>query len=137
MPMENYSLTELNDLSYRVIGAAMEVHDYLGPGLLESMYEECFLIELRLQGIQAEAQRFLHINYKGEMTKNRYRLDVLVEGKLLVEIKACKEIKPIDMAQTITYLKLSKLRLGLIINFNVLQLRHGIKRVIHDENDWS
>lgn len=122
----------LNELSYEVIGAAMEVHDYLGPGLLETMYEECLAIELRQRGLHVDSQQFLHVDYKGVQTKNRYRLDLLVENCLIVEIKACEKFLPIHMAQTITYLKLTGLPLALLINFNVLRLKEGIRRVRYD-----
>lgn len=121
----------INRLSNSVIGAALEVHRIVGPGLLESVYEECLLHELVLRGIQAERQVAIPLNYKGKTLQSTYRLDVLVEGCLLIEVKAVDQLAPIHDAQILTYLKLTNLRLGLLINFNATLLKNGIHRVVN------
>jgi GxxExxY protein len=100
---------EINQLTGEVIGAAIEVHKILGPGLLESVYEECLSHELSLRGIGYERQKGLPIKYKGNKIDCEYRIDILVEKKLVLELKACDNLQPIHMAQLLTYLKLSKL----------------------------
>jgi GxxExxY protein len=114
-----------------VIGAAIEVHRHLGPGLLESAYESCLAYELRQRGIKVEAQQVLPVMYKGLALDAGYRLDLLVEQTLIVEIKSVEELHPIHTAQVLTYLKQMKLSLGLLINFNVPLLRNGIKRIVY------
>lgn len=111
----------------------MEVHSQLGPGLLESGYEACLCQELALRGIQAERQLVLPILYKGIQVDNGYRIDVLVEQCLLLELKAVDKITSVHKAQTMTYLKLSNLWLGLLINFNEVHLKDGITRVVNGE----
>ena len=123
-------MTELNELTYAVRGAAFRVHTALGPGLLESTYERCLAIELRRAGLQVECQCVLPLVYHDTRIERAYRIDMLVEGKLILELKSASELTPIDTAQLLTYLKLSQLRLGLLINFNVPHLRDGIKRLI-------
>ncbi|MFZ1198558.1 MAG: GxxExxY protein, partial [Desulfobacterales bacterium] len=120
----------MNQLSGKVIGCAIEVHKHLGPGLLESAYEECLCHEFALQGIPYERQKELPIEYKGRKLDCGYRLDVVVGNVIILELKACEKIEPIHQAQLLTYLKLSGLRLGLLINFNVPILRDGIKRLV-------
>jgi GxxExxY protein len=110
---------EINDLTGEVIGAAIEVHKALGPGLLESTYEECLCIELGLRNLPYERQKEIPIQYKGANLDCAYRLDVVVSNQLIVELKACESIQPIHEAQLLTYLKLSDLKVGLLINFNV------------------
>ena len=122
LPLENDALT------HEIIGAAMEVHRVLGPGLLESCYEACLVHELGLRGISAIRQVPLPVKYKGEMVECGFRIDVLVEGQVAVELKAVDKNTPIDEAQLITYLKLSGHRRGLLINFNVVLLKDGIMR---------
>jgi len=119
----------LNNLTERVIGAAIEVHRQLGPGLLESVYEACLCSELKSVGAQVQRQVALPITYKGMLIEEGLRLDLLVEGSLIVELKAVEALLPIHSAQVITYLKLSKLPAGLLLNFNVTTLRQGIKRL--------
>jgi len=116
-------------LTERVIGAAIEVHRHLGPGLLESAYEECLCRELSLAGIQHAQQVALPVTYKGIDLDCAYRLDILVERRVLLELKCVERLLPIHEAQLLTYLKLADLRLGLLINFNVPILKQGIKRL--------
>ena len=116
-------------LSGRVIGAAIEVHRRLGPGLLESAYEECLCHELSLGDIRFERQKHLPVEYKGIRLDCGYRLDLLVEDALIVELKAVDEVPPVHRAQLLTYLKLTGIELGLIINFNVPVLKDGIIRM--------
>jgi len=120
---------DINDLTGNVIGAAIEVHKNLGPGLLESVYEECLCIELKKKNISYERQKELPIEYKGTNLDCGYRLDILVPGKLIVELKACESLQPIHEAQLLTYLRLAKIKTGLLINFNVPVLKEGIKRM--------
>ncbi len=122
-----------NALTGKVIGAAIEVHKALGPGLLESAYEECLCHELELRSIPYERQKELQIEYKGVKLDSGYRLDLLVEDKLVLELKACNSLEPIHEAQLLTYLKLSGSELGLLINFNVPVLKEGIKRLINTQ----
>ena len=122
-------MTDINKLSRKVIGAAIEVHKHLGPGLLESAYEECLCHELALREIPFERQKELPVEYKGARLDCGYRLDVVVANNLILELKACEELQPIHHAQLLTYLKLTGIKFGLLINFNVPLLRDGIKRV--------
>ena len=117
-----------NALSYKVIGAAIAVHKALGPGLLESAYEECLCQELKLQNIPFERQVELPIEYKGLQLSAGYRMDIVVGGLVVVELKSVEKVLPIHEAQLITYLRLSKIRLGLLMNFNVDILKKGITR---------
>jgi GxxExxY protein len=125
----------LNKLSNTIIGAAIEVHQTLGPGLLESAYEECLCKELGLRNLSIERQKPLSLEYKGDKLDCGYRLDVVVEQAIIIELKACKEIEPIHKAQLLTYLKLSKLSLGLLLNFNVPLMRNGIIRIVNEFNE--
>ncbi|USR92751.1 GxxExxY protein [Phormidium yuhuli AB48] len=124
-------MKELRDLSGSVIGAAIIVHRELGPGLLESTYEHCLAYELRGQGLQVQRQVEQPVFYKGVEISCGYRLDLLVEEQLIVELKAVPELLPIHKAQILTYLKLRQLRFGLLINFNVPLLKQGIQRVVN------
>jgi GxxExxY protein len=128
---------ELNQLTERVIGACIEIHRTLGPGLLESAYEECLCHELRLAGLGFERQRPLPVAYKGVQLDCGYRLDLVIEEKLIVELKAVQELLPIHEAQLLTYLKLSGLTVGLLINFNVPVLRRGIRRLVNRFDEGS
>ena len=116
--------------SNRLIGAAIEVHRHLGPGLLEEAYEECLCHELRLRGTAFERQVELPICYKGLQLDCGYRLDVLVENAVILELKAVDQILPVHEAQLLTYLRLSRKRVGLLLNFNVPALKDGILRRI-------
>ena len=122
----------INNLTGEVIGAAIEVHKHLGPGLLESAYEECLCHELRLREIVYERQKPLVINYKQVRLDCGYRLDLVVEDKVILELKSCERIEDIHKAQLLTYLKLSGLQLGLILNFNVPIMKEGIVRVVNN-----
>ncbi len=121
---------EINELTKEVIGAAIEVHKVLGPGLLESAYEECLCRELALRGIGVERQLPLPVEYKGVRLDCGYRLDLLVNQSVVVEIKSLSSIERIHEAQLLTYLKLGDWNLGLLINFNVAVLKDGIKRIV-------
>ena len=120
---------DINQLTGKVIGAAIDVHKSLGPGLLESIYEECLCIELGLRKIPFERQRKLPIEYKGVTLDCGYRIDIVVEERLIVELKACESLQPIHEAQLLTYLRLTGIKYGLLINFNVPVLKEGIKRL--------
>jgi GxxExxY protein len=121
---------EFDELSKRVIGAALEVHRTLGPGLLESTYEQCMAHELSLAGIEFKIQPPLPVDYKGIKLDCGYRIDLLIEGTLIVELKSVAELLPIHQAQILTYMKLAKIPIGLLINFNVTRLRDGLKRFV-------
>lgn len=118
-------------LSNQVIGAAIEVHRHLGPGLLESAYEECLCHELSLRKVPHARQVPLPVEYKGIKLECGYRLDVLVDSLVILELKAVEQLEPIHEAQLLTYLRLSKLWLGLLINFNVPVVKNGIKRLVN------
>jgi GxxExxY protein len=120
---------KLNELSGKVIGLGIEIHRELGPGLLESAYEECFAYELSKAGLRFERQKPLPVRYKEVRLDCGYRLDLVVEDALILEVKAVPEILPIHEAQLLTYLKLDRKSLGLLINFNVPVLKQGVKRV--------
>ncbi len=119
----------INRLTGIVIGCAIEVHKALGPGLLESAYEQCLCHELKIRKIPFERQKAVPITYKGIKLDCGYRLDMVVANRLVLEIKASEEILPIHEAQILTYLKLTGIKCGLIINFNVPVLKDGIKRL--------
>ena len=119
----------INDLTGAIIGAAIEVHKILGPGLLESVYEECLCHELDLREIPYERQKNLPIEYKGATLDTKLRLDVLVDESVIVELKAREKLEPIHEAQLLTHLKLIGVKIGLLINFNVTVLKEGIKRL--------
>ena len=121
-----------NELSKEIIGAAIEVHRHLGPGLLESAYEEALCYELELRHIPYERQKYQSLIYKGKTLKTDYRIDLLVDGKVIVEIKARQQINPIDKAQTLTYLRLGNFKLGLLINFHEPLLKDGITRIVNN-----
>jgi GxxExxY protein len=119
------------DLTERIIGAAIEVHRALGPGLLESAYEECLCHEFYLRGISFERQRPLPVQYKGVSLDCGYRLDLVVENKLILEIKCVERCLPVHEAQLLTYLKITGIRVGLILNFNVsLLIKGGVIRKV-------
>ncbi len=121
-------MKELNDLSYAIIGCSYTVHSELGPGLLESTYEVCLEYELLKKGLKVERQKSLPVVYKNIKLDAGYRIDLLVEDKIIVELKSCEAIAPVHEAQLLTYLKLAKIKLGLLINFNVADLKKGIMR---------
>jgi len=120
-----------SDLTSQVIGSAIEVHRHLGPGLLESAYESCLCREFAIKGIPFTRQVPLKIQYKGELVDCVYRMDIIVGGALLLELKSMESVLPIHQAQIISYLKLSGLKQGLLINFNVRILKEGIKSFLN------
>jgi len=122
---------EINDLTQIILNCSYKVHTALGPGLLESAYEECLFYELNLLGIAVEKQKALPLIYKEVRLDSGYRLDLLVENRVVVEIKSVEILHDVHMAQVLTYLKLSKCKIGLLINFNVKSLKQGIKRLIN------
>jgi GxxExxY protein len=122
----------LNRITETVIGAAIKVHRALGPGLLESAYEACLAFELTQQGLKVERQKELPVVYREIRLDCGYRLDLLVEGCVIVEIKAVDSLAPIHEAQLLSYLKLSGCKVGLLINFNVTVLKNGVRRVVKD-----
>lgn len=129
--------TELNRITEQIIMSAIEVHRALGPGLLESAYEACLVYELAQQGHHVEQQKPLPVIYKGVQLDAGYRLDLLVDGLVIVELKAVEQLLPIHEAQLLPYLKLSGCRVGLLINFNVLVLKQGIRRLVNNFPDES
>ena len=122
-------MNQIDELSYKVIGCAMEVHKTLGPGLFENIYEQALVHELTLNGIPVKTQVEIEINYKGTNLGNGLRLDVLVDNTLIVELKSVEELKPLHHKQLLTYLRLTDKRVGLLINFNTENLKDGIKRI--------
>ena len=120
-----------NQLTSQIIGAAIEVHRQTGPGLLESIYEECLLTELKQRGLSVINQYPLPVLYKGHQLNGVYRLDLLVENTVVVELKAVDNITGLHQAQLMTYLKLAKRRYGLLLNFNVPVMRQGILRMLN------
>ncbi len=125
---EDYPEAELTE---KIIGAAIEVHRALGPGLLESVYQVCMQRELSLRNIPFESEKPLAISYKGVSVEGGLRLDFLIDGKVVVELKAVNDLLPIHQAQLLTYLKLTGCKVGLLINFNVRVLKDGIKRAVN------
>ena len=126
-------MDQLNQLSSKIIGAAIEVHRQLGPGLLEASYEACLVYELECAGLFVERQKPLPLVYKDLKLEHGYRIDALVERAVVIEIKAVEHLAPVHEAQVLTYLKLSGLHLGLLINFNVPLLKDGVKRFVRRE----
>ena len=125
-------MKSLNDLSYKVIGCAMEVYKTLGPGLLESAYEKALVHELNLQGIPVKSQVEVKMNYKGVDIGDGLRLDLLIDEQIIVELKSVEELKPVHYKQLHTYLKLMDKRLGLLINFNVTDIMQGVNRIVNN-----
>lgn len=126
---------DINGLSGKVIGAAIEVHKAIGPGLLESAYEECLCHELNLRSIKFETQKPLPVIYKNVRLDCGYRLDIVVENKIILELKSCERIEEVHKAQLLTYLKLSGIKLGFILNFNVPIMKQGIVRMVNNFDD--
>jgi GxxExxY protein len=122
---------ELNRISNIVIGCAIEVHSIVGPGLLELAYQKCMVYELRESGLNAQEQVEIPLRYKRLDVESAYRLDILVERELVLELKAVDQFEPVHTAQLLTYLKSGGFRLGLLLNFNVDSMRKGIKRVVN------
>lgn len=128
---------KINELTNLIIGAAMEVHKALGPGLLESAYDACLCRELELRGVRIARQVPLPIRYKDVRLDCGYRLDLLVEDTVIVEVKAVESILPIHEAQLLTYLRLADKRIGLLINFHAPLLKQGLRRMVHQLEDDS
>ena len=126
---------ELNTLTEKIIGAAIKVHRKLGPGLLESAYEACLCFELTRDGLLVERQKVQPVSYDGLLIDCGYRLDLLVEREVVLELKVVKELTSLHDAQLLTYLRLSGCCVGLLINFNVELLRDGIRRLVNDFSD--
>ena len=120
-----------NALTGKIIGAAIEVHRTLGPGLLETAYESCLLFELQEKGLSVEMQKPLPLVYKNVKLDSGYRVDLVVERKVVVEIKSVSEVVAVHEAQLLSYLRLANLQIGLLINFNVKMLKNGIHRIIN------
>lgn len=121
-----------NQLSEEIIGAAIEVHRVLGPGLLESVYEECLSMELGLRTIPFERQIRVPVQYKGRLVAADLKIDLLVDDRVVVELKSIEKVLPVHGAPLLTYLRLTKRQLGLLINFNVPVLHNGVQRVVHN-----
>ena len=128
MTVDRHALDELRE---QVIGCAIAVHRALGPGLLESIYRDCMVIELKAAGLLVEQERCVCLHYRGERVGAALRIDLVVNGLLVVEIKAVERLHPVHSAQVITYLKLSDLPEGLLMNFNATTLRAGLKKLVH------
>lgn len=120
-----------NEIAHKVIGLAIDVHSVLGPGLLERAYEECLFHKIIKAGLRAEKQKPMPLIFEEVHLEYGYRIDILVENKLVIEVKSVEALHNIHYAQTLTYMRLGDYKLGLVINFNVLLLRDGIKRVIN------
>jgi len=120
-----------NELSKIIIGCAIEVHKHLGPGLLESAYQECLLYELKDAGLKVQKEKPMPIVYKEVKLDHGYRIDLLVENKVVIEIKTVDTLNDVHLAQVLTYLKLGDYKLGLLLNFQVSMLKNGIKRIIN------
>ena len=132
----NTSLLRVNQVTGTIVTAAMKVHSKLGPGLMESAYEACMIHELRKQGLKAAGQVILPVIYDGEKIDLGYRIDVLVEDLVVLELKCVESIHPIHEAQLLSYIRLSGKNIGLLINFHVVHLRNGIKRMVSGQS-WE
>ncbi len=122
-----------NEISYQIIGAALEVHKALGPGLLESAYKECLAFKLNELGFYIEKEKPMPLVFEDVKLECGYRIDLLIERKVVIEIKSVDALNDVHLAQTLTYLKLGDYKLGLLINFNVAMLKQGVKRIIHGD----
>jgi len=130
---ENTEVAEktINGLTQKIIGAAIEVHRILGPGLLESAYEECLAHELSLVGLSFRRQQPLTVHFKGVRLECAYRLDFVIEDQVILELKAVEKLLPVHEAQLLTYLRLARMKWGLLFNFHVSVLKHGIRRMVN------
>lgn len=135
--MSDDNITNFPDLgpalTRDIIGCAIEVHKYFGPGLLENIYEECLVIELARKGLDVQKQVSMPVIYHGHVLENAYRIDLWVDQKVVIELKAVERILPVHEAQILSYMKLSKSPLGLLINFNETLLKNGVKRFAYTE----
>ncbi len=120
-----------NEISKKIIGLAIEIHKSLGPGLLESSYKECLYYNLKKEGYSVEKEKPMPLVYKEVRLECGYRIDILVENKVVIEVKSIESINDVHLAQTLTYMKLGNYKLGLIINFNVSLLKEGIRRLVN------
>jgi GxxExxY protein len=129
----------IDEISHRIIGAAIEVHRHLGPGLLESAYQSCLTFELKQLGLKLEEQKPLPVVYKQVKLDCGYRLDMVVEDEIILEIKAVEKLIPIHEAQLLAYLRLAKKRVGLLMNFHVPVLKNGLKRIVNEfpDAEWE
>ena len=126
---------EINEITSKIIKAAITVHNELGPGLLESVYHECLRIELKEMSLNVQGEVSVPVSYKGkEITQDGFRIDLLVEDAVVVELKSVEEVKPVHKKQLLTYLCLTGKTIGLLINFNEVMLKNGITRIINDTN---
>ena len=124
-------LEQLNKISEQILKSAFKVHTALGPGLLEKAYEECLCYELKQAGLRAEKQKILPLVYSDVKLEAGYKIDLFVEDRVIVELKTVEKLTDVHKAQLLTYLRLSKCKLGLLLNFNVISLKDGIKRVVN------
>lgn len=122
-----------NQLANQIIGCAIDVHKTLGPGLLESAYQECLFYKLRQAGLLVEKQKPMPLVFEGIKLDCGYRIDLLIENKVVIELKSVESLTDVHLAQTLTYMKLGDYKLGLLINFNVVLLKQGIRRVINGD----
>jgi GxxExxY protein len=133
--MKRFEGKELDFLTQKILNAAFSVHSALGPGLLESAYEACLAHVLRLEGLTVERQKTLPVQFGEVLVEAGYRIDLLVNESVVIEVKSVSRIAPIHKAQALTYLKLAELRVALLLNFNVVRLKQGIVRLVHDFPD--
>ncbi|HEV7381451.1 MAG TPA: GxxExxY protein [Dyadobacter sp.] len=131
MDQNIYSSLKENDITQIILQYSFKIHSALGPGLLESVYEECLFYELIKHGFYVERQKSLPVSYEGIILKAGFRIDLFVENKVIIELKAVEALNEIHFAQTLTHLRLSECKVGLLINFNVASLKNGIKRIVN------
>ena len=131
--MDTPTANQIELLTERIIGCAIAVHRTLGPGLLESVYRDCLIIELRAENLRVEHERRVRLDYKGQRVTGNLTLDLLVEDSVIIEVKAVERLHPVHQAQVITYLKLTGCPAGLLMNFNMTSLRAGLKRLDHPD----
>ena len=128
-------IDKMRDITYDIINCAIEVHRRLGPGLLESVYQKALVHELKLRNFEVESELSIDVEYKGINVANGLRLDILIDGEVIVELKSVENVLPVHKKQLLTYLKLLDVQVGLLINFNVCQLREGITRIVNNYDD--
>lgn len=121
-----------NEISYKVIGACYDVHSKLGPGMLESTYQKCLVHDLKKQGLDVNMEVLMPIKYKELIVENAYKADIIINNKVVLELKSVEAFTDVHFAQLLTYVKLGNFKLGLLLNFNVKNMRHGIKRIVHN-----
>lgn len=131
METRERTVQELNKLSHMILGASLTVHTEMGPGLLESIYQRCLIKELMASGVKVESNVGVDLYYKGELLNKKFYLDILVEDSIILELKAVEQILPVHEAQIISYLRITNLRLGFIVNFNVPLLKNGFRRFVN------